>query len=492
MLAKRTVRSLPRNQAAGRSRNRAKDSGADAAATMPGDSRAETSRPPAPSKELLELGRALSANADPLVDRLLGMVRDLPEYRHVADEKTWTEIRQILRVNTPVFYSVVIDGRLATDEEVSAARYFARRRVHQGVPLRGHLAAYRNGMWLLWGELVSRVSGRPELQRELLLRAAWAFRHLETLSAAVTEAYYSEQEGQARHRDRTLRDLFDEILAGGPSSIEELKARAHSIAVDLDRDFRVVVLTPRRAGDTPTVLPSAAVAITVAQSAGLTVEQIIAVERNRELLIVVPSCGPESEVKLESLARSSLAEALVPGGPEAPEVAIGVSGDATGIEGVRQAYREARRAIEIGRVFRAEDFLYFYESWVLHDVLEGGASAGRRLVSRSLGPLLERGETGRRLVETLESYFRAGANLKVAAGMLGIHPNTLAYRMRQIETMTQNDPSDPEDRLRLEIALRLLAIERKKEENVARGEVVGSPATPAEKRPPLRRVARRG
>ena len=47
----------------------------------------------------------------------------------------------------------------------------------------------------------------PVLQKELLLRASWAFQHLDIVSSAVSEAYFAEQHGQARHRDRMMRDL---------------------------------------------------------------------------------------------------------------------------------------------------------------------------------------------------------------------------------------------------------------------------------------------
>ncbi|MGH7822342.1 MAG: hypothetical protein ACREQ9_21475, partial [Candidatus Binatia bacterium] len=107
--------------------------------------------------QLLAVGRKLVADTDRLVEKIVKMIHEIPEYRPIKDEALWGEVRQILRANIPVFFNAVIEGRIPKQEEVAAARFFARRRVHQGVSLRAHLTAYRNGMWILWEELVNAV-----------------------------------------------------------------------------------------------------------------------------------------------------------------------------------------------------------------------------------------------------------------------------------------------------------------------------------------------
>lgn len=422
---------------------------------------ASISTPASASPQLLGIGRRLIGETDRLVEKMVKMIREIPEYRRVKDEALWTEVRQILRANIPVFFNAVIEGRLPKEEEISAARYFARRRVHQGLPLRGHLTAYRNGMWILWEELVSCVMHRPMLQKELLMRAAWAFQHLDIITAAVSEAYYAEQEGRARHRDRTMRDLFDEIIDGGPSSPEELKARAESVGLDLDSEFHVLVIVrPQGRVGSPRGAELPSVTVVVAEAAGLTVERVVSVERNRELLLLTPRSGEELRV---AVLRSKLVEALEPSIAAGVAVAVGISGVVSGISGVRQGYKEAKRATEIGQMLDPTNVVHFYEDYVLHDVLDSGAKPGRRLVDEVLGPLLAIGETGQRLIETLQAYFRAGLNLKVAAGSLDIHPNTLAYRMRQIHQLTGLDPGNPEQRLRAEISLQLFSLQRRRD-----------------------------
>ncbi|MDI3341581.1 MAG: helix-turn-helix domain-containing protein [Sphaerobacter sp.] len=57
------------------------------------------------------------------------------------------------------------------------------------------------------------------------------------------------------------------------------------------------------------------------------------------------------------------------------------------------------------------------------------------------------------LIETLEAYFSHGGALAEAAEELGIHRNTLSYRLQRIAELTGRDLSHPRDRLLLQVAL---------------------------------------
>ncbi|MEA2626457.1 MAG: hypothetical protein QOD06_2502 [Candidatus Binatota bacterium] len=404
------------------------------------------------SRELQAVAAELKQDAAGLAQELAAVIRGIPEYGLVKDASVWNEIRQVVRANVPVFYGQVVDGREASDDELAAARHFARRRVHQGIPLHAHLNAYRKGMWVLWGELVARVIRRPRLQQELLLRAAWAFRHHEQICGAVAESYCAEQGGQARQREQMLRALFDAIIDGSISSDEELKARAGGVGLDLEHEFHLVLASTTAAN---AVLPAVPLGTAIAEAAGMSLEDVVAVERGSDLILLVPSPGGGRDAALDR-AKLSRAVAAAAG---ALTVCVGVSGRVAGVVGVRAACREATRAIEIGRTLEPDQIVFFYDSYVVHDTLETGARAGHRLVRDTLGPLLELGTSGRRMVETLDAYFRGGTNLKVAAGLLDIHPNTLAYRIRQIHRLTGLDLDHHDHRLRTEMALRLLALQ---------------------------------
>lgn len=77
-----------------------------------------------------------------------------------------------------------------------------------------------------------------------------------------------------------------------------------------------------------------------------------------------------------------------------------------------------------------------------------------RFVERTLGPLI--GDDSRHepvLMPTLEAWFHENANLALAAQRLGVHRNTLSYRVQRIEALTGCSFDDPHDRLNISIAL---------------------------------------
>jgi purine catabolism regulator len=87
----------------------------------------------------------------------------------------------------------------------------------------------------------------------------------------------------------------------------------------------------------------------------------------------------------------------------------------------------------------------------LHN-LPDGARHARSL----LGPLLiGRPEVVAERLATLRSVLEA-PGMAEAADALGIHRNTLAYRLRRIEVLTGWRPTDPDLRLPLAIAVRLV------------------------------------
>ena len=62
-------------------------------------------------------------------------------------------------------------------------------------------------------------------------------------------------------------------------------------------------------------------------------------------------------------------------------------------------------------------------------------------------------ERGAELVKTLEAYLLAGASVAGAAEALGVHRNTLAYRIARIEEVGELDLDDPATRFDLHLAL---------------------------------------
>ncbi|WP_201304824.1 helix-turn-helix domain-containing protein [Streptomyces sp. GS7] len=77
------------------------------------------------------------------------------------------------------------------------------------------------------------------------------------------------------------------------------------------------------------------------------------------------------------------------------------------------------------------------------------------LTRRRLAPLERCGPThGRRLAETLLAWLETRGGAPEVAARLGVHPQTVRYRLRQIRELWGGDVDDPDRRFELELVLR--------------------------------------
>ncbi|MEU6367078.1 helix-turn-helix domain-containing protein [Streptomyces sp. NPDC046931] len=77
------------------------------------------------------------------------------------------------------------------------------------------------------------------------------------------------------------------------------------------------------------------------------------------------------------------------------------------------------------------------------------------LALRCLAPLAECGPThARRLAETLLAWLETRGGAPEVAARLGVHPQTVRYRLRQIRELWGNEVDDPDRRFELELVLR--------------------------------------
>lgn len=78
-----------------------------------------------------------------------------------------------------------------------------------------------------------------------------------------------------------------------------------------------------------------------------------------------------------------------------------------------------------------------------------GDEVARRALVGELGPVLDDADLRR----TLEAYLEQGSSLEGTARLLYVHPNTVRYRMRRVETLTGRSSADPRDVLAMRIGL---------------------------------------
>ncbi len=98
------------------------------------------------------------------------------------------------------------------------------------------------------------------------------------------------------------------------------------------------------------------------------------------------------------------------------------------------------------------EYLKYYARIFLVDELED-------FYNSTLKPLSDYDEKkSTELVRTLEAYFEYNGNLTRMSEQLYTHYNTILYRINRINEITDMNLDDPNDRLNLEIALKIREI----------------------------------
>ncbi len=114
-------------------------------------------------------------------------------------------------------------------------------------------------------------------------------------------------------------------------------------------------------------------------------------------------------------------------------VTIGIGQTTRRAGELHQSYRQARRAIEIGRIYRQNETVHIYSSLLLERFLsdippETAEHYHSLLFNRSTSRLFSE-----EILSTVEMFFRKDLNLSDTARQLYIHRNTLVYRLDKVQ-----------------------------------------------------------
>ena len=85
----------------------------------------------------------------------------------------------------------------------------------------------------------------------------------------------------------------------------------------------------------------------------------------------------------------------------------------------------------------------------------GTAEPARRFAEELLAPLIERDKAGAELLTTLRAFLASNAQYRKTATELGVHENTVRYRMHQIKELAAIDPDDLDSLLDVRFALQI-------------------------------------
>ena len=139
-------------------------------------------------------------------------------------------------------------------------------------------------------------------------------------------------------------------------------------------------------------------------------------------------------------------------------VTMGVGEYFPNIRDIHKSYRQARTSINLGYQIEKFDCILFYSRMGIYRLLSSiaGTNEAREFIERYVRPLADYdAKYNASLTETLEAIIKCGWNLKMASELLLVHYNSVKYRFSKICELLEADLRDHEERLAVDIALKL-------------------------------------
>lgn len=131
-------------------------------------------------------------------------------------------------------------------------------------------------------------------------------------------------------------------------------------------------------------------------------------------------------------------------------IALGLP--APGLAGFRRTHLEAQAAQRMLRKSTRPGRLVLYDSIELEHLISQDESALCAFIERELAGVLGSGASTVRLRETLVCYLDSRCSIETTARELGVHRNTVRYRIERLEQLLGHTVDSR--RLQLELALR--------------------------------------
>jgi len=283
-------------------------------------------------------------------------------------------------------------------------------------------------------------------------------------AASVCAMELAKQRAVVETEQRVRGDFLGDLLEGRISDREAILARAKSLGLELSPVNVVVCFGAlpanteagggREMGETPGLLPDLVAA--VADELGHHGIKCLTGIRagGAAALCGLPTAHSQRTFHevIESVRRR-VAERL--GGAR---VSAGASRPCASLLELPRAATEANQALAVAqRVGGGERALWFDDLGVYRLLLPlKDTHHFHSFANEYLARLVDYDEKhGRELIPTLQTYLACCGNYSRAAERLALHRNTLSYRLRRIEELTNLDLDDAENRLCLQLALKI-------------------------------------
>lgn len=160
--------------------------------------------------------------------------------------------------------------------------------------------------------------------------------------------------------------------------------------------------------------------------------------------------GPDLKETLLAFKRSADSFYQIVKAEVKQPLTMGIGNYTPGIKGLRQGYQEALSAIELGSQMWDTDKVYHIDDYGVVAPLLSGVDETNIHFSQDL---LQKINPSQETIKTLEAFFKFDMSLTKTSDFLGIHRNTLVYRLDRIAETLDLDPRIFDDAVQIKLAM---------------------------------------
>ncbi len=341
------------------------------------------------------------------VERLARAVRDGTRAFPVDLD---VDLRRACRDALDLGYRYALQGAYDDGEVARVAQVFVELEIGLDVVTRIIRSAHQEAL-----AAASITSATDPTAEALARRSAQTWSRTELVIGELVAAYSAEQRRREESGQAAQIAALDAVLRDGPGDVSVFE---RDLGYALDGTHVSFVVRRDREGVDRAAMRRAAESHAASQGG----TDLLCVDWGPSTLRCwshVTAKGPNSQVELA---------------PTALTIASSEAHD--GLDGFRRALDEAvkthRLVVAAGRLLGPVTRFADVSLLVL---LSSDLQAARHFVDRRLGPLLTDNRNMRGLLETLEVYFEQGLSATRSAVHLDLHANTVAYRIRRVESL---------------------------------------------------------
>lgn len=348
-----------------------------------------------------------------------------------------------------IWFKTLLTGCGPNEEDINAVAESGRLRAHQGMPLPSVLAAVRVGSQALWRSMLTGLADDADLRDGLLYTVSpYLLEHFDAVAQTMSSAYLDEQYRRTRGQETLRRELLGLVLrAPGDTAAFQRVCEALGIDATIPRVALVMDVALPNVFPSRTDILLGQIVIGIARQLKMASDELVYMMLKDKLVVWVPTHRGDSVLSTERQLLG-LGQGIVRTVPEVTSIGLGLSN--AGASGWADSADEGFKALDAGMRSRRDGLVHPYSEIAVTDGVLRAPN-----VLRYLNALLERLTLEPELLTTLTAYFDQAQHRRRTAAALGIHPNTLNYRLDRVEKILGARLDEASWTARLDVAIRL-------------------------------------